>query len=142
MNAISVLQSGYPFTVTVTGSPTNTGAADRANLVAGVSTKPASQSITNWFNLAAFSIPTAYNWGTAGRNILRGPDTVNLDATAEKRIPIRESREVDFRAEFFNVLNHPQFTLPATVIGSAGVGTITATARPARQIQFALKILF
>jgi hypothetical protein len=142
INAISVLQSGYPFTVTVTGSPTNTGATDRANLVPGVPIYPTNQNINNWFNLTAFTIPTAYNWGNSGRNILNGPDTVNLDATAEKRIPIREAREVDFRAEFFNVLNHPQFTLPASTIGSSGVGTITATARPARQIQFAVKILF
>jgi hypothetical protein len=142
INAISVLQSGYPYTVTVTGSPTNTGATDRANVVPGVSTTSVNQSVNNWFNVQAFSIPTPYNWGNSGRNLLRGPDTVNLDVTAEKRIPIRESREVDFRAEFFNVLNHPQFTLPASTLGSAGVGTITATARPARQIQFAVKILF
>lgn len=142
LNGISVIQSGYPFTVTVTGSPTNTGATDRANIAPGVNLYPAQQTINQWFNPAAFSIPTAYNWGNSGRNLLRGPDTVNFDFTLAKNIPIRESREAEFRAEFFNIFNHPQFTLPASTIGSAGVGTITATSRPARQIQLALKFLF
>jgi Carboxypeptidase regulatory-like domain len=142
VNGISVIQTGYPFTVTVTGSPTNTGATDRANIVPGVSLYPANQSINQWFNPAAFSIPTAYNWGNSGRNILRGPATVNFDFTMAKRIAIRESKELNFRAEFFNIFNHPQFTLPASTVGSAGLGTITATARPARQIQLVLRLLF
>jgi hypothetical protein len=142
LNAINFMQSGQPFTVVTTGSPTNTGVAGRANVVSGTPQYPASQSVNEWFNPAAFTFPTAYNWGNAGRNILLGPDSVNFDVTAVKKFQITESKTVMFRAEFFNVFNHPQFTLPAATIGAAGVGTISATARSSRQIQFALKFMF
>jgi hypothetical protein len=102
---------------------------------------PAHQSIAQWFNPAAFTIPTNYNWGNAARNSLVGPDNINLDLTAAKRIPL-EKANLQFRAEFFNVLNHSQFSIPASTIGSAGVGTITSTSHPARQIQFVLKLNF
>lgn len=67
---------------------------------------------------------------------------MNLDFTAEKKFLFSEARQVWFRAEFFNAPNHPQFAMPAATIGATGVGTIAATARPSRQIQFALKFLF
>jgi hypothetical protein len=141
VNAISLLQSGYPFTVATTGSPTNTGQAGRANVVPGVNPLPAHQSINEWFNPAAFSIPTNYNYGDAARNSLIGPANINLDLTAAKRIPL-ERANLQFRAEFFNALNHSQFSIPASTIGSAGVGTITSTSHAARQIQFVLKLEF
>ncbi len=142
LNSIAVLQTGLPFTITTTGSPTNTGAGSRANVVPGITSAPANQSINSWFNPAAFSFPTAYNWGNLGRNTLRGPDEVNVDFTVEKKFPIVENKLLLFRAEFFNIFNHPQFAIPASTIGSAGVGTITSTSHPARQIQFVLKFRF
>jgi hypothetical protein len=53
-----------------------------------------------------------------------------------------EKADLQFRAEFFNVLNHSQFSIPASTIGSTGVATITSTSHPARQIQFVLKLNF
>ncbi len=142
INAIAVIQSGLPFTVTTTGSPTNTGAGSRADVVYGAPLYPSNQSISEWFNPQAFSIPTGYRWGNSGRNILVGPHETNFDFTAQKNIPITESKTLLFRAEFFNVFNHPQFAIPASTIGSGGVGSISATSHPARQIQFALKFAF
>lgn len=142
MNGIYVYQSGQPFTVTATGSPTNTGAGTRADIVPQVNPYPAAQSLNLWFNPAAFSTPTPYHWGNAGRNTLVGPRASNLDFTMAKKFPITESKQLLFRAEFFNILNHPQFLVPASTIGGAGVGTISATARTSRQIQLALKFLF
>jgi hypothetical protein len=141
VNGISAIQSGYPFTVSATGSPTNTGASGRANVVPGVNPIPVHRTVQEWFNPAAFSVPTAYNWGNVARNSLRGPRNVNVDLTAAKQIHFYE-KELQFRAEFFNALNHSQFAIPASTIGSAGVGTITATTHPARQIQFVLKLNF
>ena len=83
-----------------------------------------------------------YNWGVAGRNVLTGPRAANFDLTAEKKFLFTEVRQLWFRAEFFNAFNHPQFGIPASTIGGTGVGTISGTARPSRQIQFALKLLF
>jgi hypothetical protein len=50
-----------------------------------------------WFNPAAFSVPTAYNWGNSGRNILRGPDEIDVDSSAGKKFPITEGTNLLFR---------------------------------------------
>ena len=142
LGALSVIQSGLPFTVTVPGSPSNTGAASRANAIAGADPSVPNQSITNWFNPAAFSVPPAFTWGTLGRNTLRGPGIFNIDLSASKKFKFSEARRLEFRAEFFNSMNHPQFGLPAATIGVGGVGTITSTQRANRQIQFALRYAF
>jgi hypothetical protein len=142
IDAIALMQSGQPFTVTTASAPTNTGTAGRADVVPGASQYPATRSVSQWFIPAAFTTPVAYNWGNAGRNILNGPPAANFDFTAEKKFLFTEARQVWFRAEFFNAPNHPQFGMPAAIIGGTGVGTISGTARPSRQIQFALKFLF
>jgi len=144
VDGILVLQSGLPFTV-LAPSATNNGASARANVVGGTDPYPAQQSLQQWFNPAAFSIPPAscYCYGNSGRDVLTGPRSANLDLTAAKRFRITESSNLAFRAEFFNALNHPQFAIPSnTTIGSNGVGSISATARPSRQIQFALRMVF
>ena len=114
--------------------------------------------------------PTApqYLWcfnlrGNSGRNILIGPGTSNLDFSIFKNVPIKkisESFKVQFRAEFFNILNHANFAVPVTpnntdIFDSNGVslnpllppfngkaGVLTATNTPAREIQFALKLVW
>jgi Carboxypeptidase regulatory-like domain len=139
---IAVLQSGLPFTVTASGSPTNTGAGSRADAVPGVNPRPEKRTVELWFNPAAFRTPTAFNWGNLGRNTLTGPPAYNFDLTLVKKFTLAERRQIIFRSEFFNAFNTPQFSLPAATIGATGVGTISATARPSRQIQFALKFLF
>lgn len=144
VDGIVVLQSGLPFTI---GAPsaTNNGVGSRADLVAGVNPYPANQAINQWFNPLAFSVPPAalYRYGNSGRDVLTGPRATNFDLTAAKRFPLSETKQIVFRAEFFNAFNHPQFQIPSnTTIGSNGVGSITATARPSRQIQFALKFMF
>jgi hypothetical protein len=139
---ITVLQSGLPFTMTASGSPTNTGAGGRADVVPGVDPQPEERTVNRWFNPAAFTTPTAFNWGNVGRNTLTGPPAYNFDLTLVKKFPVGEGRQFIFRAEFFNAFNTPQFTLPASTVGVTGVGTISATARSSRQIQFALKFVF
>jgi hypothetical protein len=143
VNGIFVGQSGLPFTVTISGTATNTGAsASRANVIPGVAQYPAKKTVTQWFNPAAFTSPTPYNWGNVGRNTLRGPNEVDVDSSVEKHFPIREGTFVLFRVEFFNTFNHPQFQVPAAVINAGGAGTITATSNTARQMQAALRLTF
>jgi hypothetical protein len=144
IDGILVMQSGLPFTV-LAPSATNNGTSSRANVVAGVNPYPANRTLQQWFNPAAFSIPPAacYCYGNSGRDVLTGPRASNFDLTAAKRFTISESKNVTFRAEFFNAFNHPQFQIPGnTTIGSNGVGSISATARTSRQIQFALRFMF
>ena len=142
LGGLAVLQGGLPFTVTVPGSPSNTGAGSRANPVPGVDPIPANQSINLWFNPAAFTTPAAFTWGTLGRNTLRAPALYNLDFSAAKKFLFTETRQLEFRTEFFNGLNHPQFGLPASTAGVGGAGSITSTQRSNRQIQFALRLAF
>jgi hypothetical protein len=106
---------------------------------------PANRTLPQWFNPAAFSVPPAacYCYGNSGRDVLTGPRASNFDLTAAKRFRISESMNITFRTEFFNAFNHPQFQIPGNAtIGSNGVGSISATARPSRQIQFALRFMF
>lgn len=142
LGGLAVLQSGLPFTVTVPGSPSNTGASSRANPVTGVNPTPSNQSINLWFDPNAFTTPPANTWGTLGRNTLRAPALYNLDFSVARKIVFQEVRQVEFRTEFFNGLNHPQFGLPNSTIGVGGAGSITSTQRSNRQIQFALRLAF
>lgn len=142
IGGLAVLQSGLPYTITVPGSPSNTGAGSRANPVSSVNPIPDGQSINLWFNPAAFTTPSAFTWGTLGRNTLRGPAIYNFDLSASKKFQFTERWRLDFRAEFFNAFNHPQFNLPNSQIGVGTAGTITSTQRAARQIQFALRLAF
>jgi hypothetical protein len=107
-----------------------------------------------YFDPCAFTTPTAGFLGNAGRNILRGPAFKNLDFSLVKDTPVRklgEGGKVEFRAEFFNILNHPNFALPGRIVFSGKAsgesplttaGQITSTSATSRQIQLALKILF
>ena len=117
IGGIAVLQAGLPYTVTVSGSPSNTGAGSRANPVPGADPNPANRSIDLWFNPAAFTTPPAFTWGTLGRNSLTGPALANFDFSIAKKDPILGKREPQFRTEFFNGLNHPQFGSPNATIG-------------------------
>ncbi len=100
-------------------------------------------STSEWFSTAAFAIPSTPAYGNAGRNILRGPGTTNLDFSLSKSIALgtAERRRLQFRAEFFNALNHTNFGLPQNSIDSPAFGTITSAA-PAREIQFGARLEF
>jgi hypothetical protein len=141
-SGIMVYQTGLPFTVTAPGSPTNTGRGGRADVVSGQPLYPENQAILQWFNPAAFSTPTAFNFGNSSRNMLRGPGRTNFDLTLAKRFRLGERRELTFRTEVFNAFNNPQFALPVTNVGSGNAGRITSTSRANRQIQLALRLTF
>lgn len=80
--------------------------------------------------------------GAVGRNTARGDGFINLDLALRKRFQLNERHALDFRAEFFNVMNRANFGLPVRVIGAPGFGSAVETAAPARIIQFALKYSF
>ena len=91
-------------------------------------------------------LPTGRTWSrdktqTAGRNIAQGPGYGNWDFSAFKRIPVTEGKEFQFRAEFFNLLNHTNFRLPDSDISSPTFNQIL-TALPPRLIQLAVKFEF
>jgi hypothetical protein len=138
VNAISTAQSGRPFTVTTT-LPSVTFSGQRPDAAPGVNWRPANQGPDRWINTIAFNKP-AGQFGTLGRNTLRGPGLYNLDVSLVKTHTIGEGH-LEFRAEFFNVLNHPNFGLPTAVMGQS-LGKIATTSLPERQIQFGFKVGF
>lgn len=139
---ITVLQSGYPFTVSVSGDPTNTGSVSRADVVPGVNPQLSNRSPNLWFNPSAFTFPTNYRYGNLGRNTLTGPPVYNSDFTLSRKFNITEQCYVSLRGEVYNAFNTPQFGNPSSTLGSSGVGTISSTVRSARQMQFALKLVW
>jgi hypothetical protein len=92
--------------------------------------------------VSCFKAPAQYTFGNAGRNILIGPGLGTWDLGAGKDFLFTEKAGVQFRSEFFNVLNRANFGLPNGSIGSAAQGTITSVITNARQIQFALRFHF
>ena len=148
-----LVQSGPPWNVTVGFDQAGTVVAgsERPNLVL-----PADQAITGnvnrWGNPAAFSLPAPGTLGNLQRDFLWGPGIVNFDYSVIKETAIKEQIRLQFRAEFFNLFNHPNYALPnasafvQTVNGGGApnpsFGKILGTTTSARQIQFALKLLF
>jgi len=103
----------------------------------------------DWFNPCAFAPAAAGELGDASRTPLSGPDFVNTDFSVIKQFRLPwENMGLNFRAEFFNLFNHPQFALPVSAIGYADInsgtqfGPITSTVNNPRLVQFALKFTF
>ena len=105
-------------------------------------------TISRWFNASCFSQPAEGQIGNANRTPLSGPDFVNTDFSVVKHIPIREAIRLDFRAEFFNLFNHPQFGAPggnnygADLASPSTFNVINYTVNNPRLVQFALKLAF
>jgi len=152
VNSIVTLQGGFPFTPQLSYNPSNNG--DTRNPVRAfvnpAFTGPVILGNSNqWFNPAAFLMPPASSgfYGNLGRDTLIGPGLATVDFSAMKDTRIRERMTLQFRAEFFNILNHANFNSPnAVVFTPSGVsptaGLITSTSTSSRQIQFGLKLLF
>ena len=145
---IVTLQTGRPFTVALLSDIDNSGtgrsilgfgANDRPNVVGNpVASNPTPE---RWFNTAAFSFPAPGTFGNSGRNILDGPGYQTVNASLLKNTQLSEQFNLQLRAEFFNLFNHPNFNLPDNFLGSPTFGRISS-ARDPRHVQFGVKMLF
>ncbi|HYZ82903.1 MAG TPA: carboxypeptidase regulatory-like domain-containing protein [Bryobacteraceae bacterium] len=143
------LQSGNPFSPIVT--LLNSGSLqqfDRPNLVPGQPLYVENKSASQWINRAAFTANQRGQFGNAGRNILKAPGFASVDFSIAKNTVIKENYAVQFRAEAFNLFNHPNLGQPVNVVNSAQFGQITSTRTvrgdlgSSRQIQLGIKFLF
>ncbi len=151
VNGITTFMSNTPFTVydstnvSLQGSaPEISGfPANRPDVVGNPNSGP--HTPDQWFNVSTFKqldpVLQAGQFGNAGRNIVNGPAYQQWDFSAIKLIPIRETMNLQFRAEFFNIFNNVNFLLPVNDISSPNFGQISA-ARPGRIVQLALKFSF
>jgi hypothetical protein len=174
VNGILTLRTGFPFTV-AQGNTLNTfnSVVRPDRLRSGKLSNP---TVNQWYDTEAFRLVTCQvdalasrcHYGSSGNSVLDGPGAKNLDFSVFKNIPIKGERtRVQFRAEFFNLFNTPNFNIPNRTLTSstaflprvdpvtgaigpdpiqggrsAGPGAITSLALPMRVIQFGLKFLF
>jgi hypothetical protein len=139
--ATSIL-GGNPFTVQMATSTLNTGTYQRPNRICDGNVS-SSLSVYRFFDTSCFVAPPIYTYGNAGRNILIGPKMYNWDASLQRTFPISESKRFEFRGEYFNVFNTPQFYPPMNLVGNPDFGTLTAVRSGSnRQGQLALKFIF
>jgi hypothetical protein len=152
LNTINTVNSGSPIDVYYSPSAANdvTGltqdwrgqAFERPNVSGSGISQSKSALINSYFAGYTFTTPPASApFGDLGRNAFRGPGLENWDLAANKLFRITERFNLQFRSEFFNVLNHTNLGLPNPVTTSPAFGTIRTT-YPARQIQFAMKLMF
>jgi hypothetical protein len=152
VSGIVTLQSGVPFSVLGSDS---LFALTQADLAPGRTVASAIKSgnvvdrlgIGNeppYFDTTAFVPPAAdtTDFGTLGRNIIRGPKEINTDFSIMKLVPVIEGQKLEFRAEFFNLFNNVNFANPVSVKTSGNFGQIATTTTGPRVIQFALKYSF
>jgi outer membrane receptor protein involved in Fe transport len=151
LDGIATLMSGTPFTVfdsndvAAQGSaPEITGfSAQRPNLVGNPNNGP--RTVSAWLNASAYqrldTVANAGQFGTEGRNVNTGPAYSDWDFAALKNFKVTESKQIQFRAELFNIQNRTNFHLPDSDISSPTFNHILE-ADPPRQVQFALKFMY
>ncbi len=152
LNTINTAHTGLPLNVYY--NPTTTEETSSLSndyrgepfLRPNVSGSPTGQSkgqmVNTYFAGYSFAAPAGnYPFGDLGRNAFRSPGLEQWDFSANKSFRIRELARLQFRSEFFNLTNHTNFGIPGTDISTGSFGQIRTT-YPARQIQFALKLMF
>src|SRR5262249_48161 len=122
----------------VSGSPTY-----RPNLIGDPMMPEGQRTVSRWLNPDTVIVPTdrSVPFGNAGRNVARAPSFSQMDLGIHKDFTISERTRFSFRTEAFNVLNKTNLSAPNGNRSSAGFGTVTST-YPARQVQFAMKLLW
>ncbi len=162
VSAIGNFQSGFPFSPQLGYNPTGSGDTRnpvRPNVNPNFTGKLYPKTVTRWFDPAAFTAPLSTvdskgaisggAVGNLGRDTLVGPALTEVDLSLLKNTQLGERLHTQFRAEFFNVLNHTNFSTPNPIVfsalnaaTSATAGVVTATSTSSRQIQFGVKVSF
>lgn len=150
VNGIATVLSGFPFTPQIGSNRSGDGDArnpDRPSVKPAFHGAVLLQNPHQWFDPAAFVLPTPGTYGNLGRGTFTGPGLAELDVSISKEIGVTERARLQFKAEFFNILNRVNFSTPNPIVFSGAAinpsaGLITATASTSRQIQLGLKLIF
>jgi hypothetical protein len=164
LSGIFTAHSGFPFTPAetversssgVSGGSTGFGGIDRPNWNPAFTGNVINGGPTQYFNPNAFVLQPVGQLGNLGRDVLLGPGFADLDFAVKKdtRMPfLGEAGSLEFRAEFFNIFNRPNFTDPNPAVFSGAAtdtgtplstaGQITATVSTSRQIELSLRVIF
>jgi hypothetical protein len=143
LNGIFTATSGLPYTLVISGDVANTGTGgnyERLNVVGNPSVS--NPSPAQWFNKTAFAVPAPFTFGNLGRNALRGQKFWDLDTSLVREFPLGERRHLQFRADMFNIANHPVWGSPVSNYNDPQFGKILSTRSTPRQVQFAMRFRF
>ncbi|MBM3764880.1 MAG: TonB-dependent receptor [Acidobacteria bacterium] len=142
IGSIVTAASNVPFTPTVGGNPANSAGiatVNRPNVVGAAYS--GERTVQRDFNTAAFVANSQFQYGNAGRNVLRQRSHFNWDFSTHKNFQLAERLRLQFRFEAFSFSNTPRFGTPGNVVGTANFGVITSAATP-RNLQVALKLVW
>jgi hypothetical protein len=152
VSAIANVMTGFPFTPQLGYNPTGNGDTRnpvRPNWNRNFNGKLYPKTTSRYFNPEAFLQPATGTYGNVSRDSLTGPGLTEVDFSATKNAHLTERLGLQFRAEFFNVLNHTNFMTPNEVVytsATSGIsptaGLVTSTSTTSRQIQFGAKLVF
>ncbi|PYS97369.1 MAG: hypothetical protein DMF65_11850, partial [Acidobacteria bacterium] len=147
LSAVFQAQSGFPLTISVFGDTANAGTLlgenpVRANYTGQPIFNSGTRTSDRWFNPAAFSTPAAFTFGSVGRNTVYGPGMQTLDLALQREFSVTEKMRFQFRAEFFNALNHTNLGTPNRFVNTPQFGTITEAATPGREVQLGARLSF
>jgi len=145
LNNIFTWRSGQNFTVNDSQDVANTGngnSYERANVVGDIHHNPHTKA--EWFNTAAYQAPANFTYGNGGTNTQQDQRWINLDSSVIRSFPIWREKKFEFRAEAFNLFNHPVFGQPSNdVSNTKNFGQIiNSQANSNRQLQLSGKIVF
>lgn len=143
LGGIFTLQSGEPFTINtqVNNTFVNSAGAQRADVLRDPNLPDSDKTLSRWFDTSAFIQPAQFQFGNQGVNILRADGTINLDTSILRNFPITETIKFQFRGEFFNITNHPNFGGPGATLNGPGFGIISS-AGAGRRIQLGARFVF
>jgi hypothetical protein len=141
INAILTAQTGTGNGVLYGVDTSNTGVGSWPDMIAEPVLSRSERSVYRWFNTAAFVAPPSGRFGNSPRLSFHNPGLANVDFMIGKRVFVGNGMSALFRAEFFNVFNHTNFSEVDNSLTSPGFGTVTAAADP-RIVQLGLKFLF
>jgi len=156
---VGTIQSGTALTIAETNANNLFGISEDRAQLSGICTKnqlitagPLGSKLNNYFNKSCFTAPLVIGvdgigtaFGNSGTGIVTGPGQANFDIAFMKEMYFKWSSEncaIQFRAEFFNALNHPQFSNPDTNVSSPTFGVISSTSVNPRVVQLALRFAF
>ncbi len=150
LNGIGTFLSGFPFTPLIGSNRSGDGNIrnpDRPSINPSFTGPIVTGNPNQWFNPAAFLLPTPGTYGNLGRGTLTGPGLADVDLSLFKNTGITEKTNLQFRAEVFNILNRSNYGTPNAIAFSSGAvspsaGLITTTATFPREIQLGLKLIF
>lgn len=143
LGSVMTIQSGAPVTIQTQTNSTqaNSAGAQRADVLRDPNLPAGQKTIQRWFDTTAFAQPAQYTFGNQGIGLVRADGIININCSLIRMFPVGERKQLQFRGEFFNLPNHPNFGNPGHQFEGAGFGIVNS-ARPARQVQFGLRMTF